>query len=120
MHSRERRCEIGDAMRTRQQTGEDRSVGSVRDWAGRERLREANAIFRQSVQSRGLNTLVTIAMDMIGTKRIDGHQVNVRLRRPLLRYLRRKAARSIQEKNDQNFQDVHGSSDKHNQPPQFA
>ncbi len=86
-------------------------MGSVRDRAGCERLRETNAIFRQPIQNRSLNALVTVAMDMIGTKRIDGHQVNVRLRGPLLRYLRRKAARSIQEKNDQNFQDVHGSSD---------
>ena len=86
-------------------------MGSVRDWAGRERLRETNTIVRQPVQSRSLNALVTVAMDMIGTKRVDGHQVNVRLRGPLLRYLRRKATRSIQEKNDQNFHDVHGTSD---------
>src|SRR6266571_7615817 len=78
MHSRERHCEIGDAMRTRQQTGEDRSMGSVRDWAGRECLRETNAIFRQPVQSPSLNVLVTVAMDMIGTKRVNRNQIDIR------------------------------------------
>jgi len=86
-------------------------MGSVRDRAGCERLRETNAIFRQRVQSRSLYPVVSIAMHVICAKRIDGHQVNVRPGCPLLRYLRRKATRSIQEKNDQNFHDVHGTSD---------
>src|SRR5204863_5596126 len=53
-------------------------MGSVRDRAGCERLRETNAIFRQTVQSRSLNALVTVAMDMIGTKRVDGNQIDIR------------------------------------------
>jgi len=86
-------------------------MGSVRDRAGCERLRETNTIVRQPVQSWSLYPVVSIAMHVICAKRIDGHQVNVRLGCPLLRYLRRKATRSIQEKNDQNFHDVHGTSD---------
>ena len=53
-------------------------MGSVRDRAGCERLRETNAIFRQRVQSRSLNALVTVAMDMVGTKRVDGNQIEIR------------------------------------------
>src|SRR5947208_5001179 len=63
-------------------------MGSVRDRAGCERLRETNAIFRQRVQSRSLNALVTVAMDMIGTKRVDRNQIDIRSGWLLLWWLR--------------------------------
>ena len=51
-------------------------MGSIRDRAGRECLGEANAIFGKSVERRGLNRFVTVAMDVIGAESVDGDQEN--------------------------------------------
>src|SRR5438094_10140133 len=88
-------------------------MGSVRDRAGCERLRETNAIFRQRVQSRSLNALVTVAMDMIGTKRVDRNQIDIRSGWRLLWWLRVNH-RDGETTSNKYFRRPHGNSDSHN------
>ena len=58
---------------------------SVGDRAGSERVGEANAIFRQSVERRRLNVLVAITVNVVGAKGVNGDQENVGLGCPFLR-----------------------------------
>ena len=85
MARRQRHGKIGDAMRAGQQAGQDTGVRSVGDRAGSERLGEANAVFRQSIERRRLNVFVAVAVDVVGAKGVNGDQENVGLGCPFLR-----------------------------------
>ncbi len=50
---------------------------SVGDRAGRERMGETNAVFRQSVERRRLNVFVAVAVDVVGAEGVDGDQEDV-------------------------------------------
>ena len=78
MSGRQRHGKIGDAMAAGQKAGQDAGVRSVGDRAGRERMSETNAVFRQPVERRRLNIFVAVAVDVVGAKGIDGDQKNVR------------------------------------------
>src|SRR5207245_627169 len=93
-------------------------MGSVRDRAGCERLRETNAIFRQRVQSRSLNALVTVAMDMIGTKRVDRNQIDIRSGWLLLWWLRVNN-RDVETTSNKYFRGHHGNSDYNRQGTRY-
>jgi len=62
-------------------------VRGISNWAGSEGLSEANAIGSKSVQYGSLDFVIAVTMNMIGAKRINGDEKNVRRRRfgPYLR-----------------------------------
>ncbi len=85
MARRQRHGKIGDAMGAGQQARQDRGMRSVRDRAGSERLGEANAVFRQSIEPRRLNVFIAITVNVVGAKGVNGDQENVGLGCPFLR-----------------------------------
>src|SRR5439155_23527562 len=68
---------IGDAMRTRQQPGQDGGVRSIRDRTGRKGLTESNAIGGQGIERGGFNLFVAVAVNMVSAKSINGDEKNV-------------------------------------------
>jgi hypothetical protein len=69
MRRRQRDGKIGDPMVAGQQSGENRDVCSIGDRAGSECLSKANAVAGQGVERRGLNRIVTVAVDVVGAPR---------------------------------------------------
>src|SRR5579863_2892203 len=77
MTGRKRNGEIGHAVRTGQQTGENAGVGSVCNRTGGKRCGEADAVVGQSIEGGRLYSLVAVAVDVISPKRVDGDQENI-------------------------------------------
>ena len=76
----QRNREIGNAVRARQQSGQDRGVRSIGDRTGRERFRKANAFFCQRIQSGSSELLVTITMNMVGAEGVYSDEEYISMR----------------------------------------
>ena len=70
---REGCAEVGHAVTTWHEPGEDAGVRGVCYRAGCKSIREANSIIRQTIECRGLNSVVAVAVDMVCAECIDGN-----------------------------------------------
>ncbi len=64
-------------MRTRQETGENAGVRGIGDRTGSESFGKAQTIFRQGIERRSLNLVVTVAMNVIGAERVDSDKKDI-------------------------------------------
>src|SRR5262249_51845843 len=72
--------EVHDTVSSRHQSSEDARVGCVGNRTRRERLREADAISRESIKTRSLNSIVAVTVNMVRPQSINSDEVNVRWR----------------------------------------
>jgi hypothetical protein len=75
---RERHTKIAHSVPGRDKSGENAGVRGVRDRARRESIGEADAISRQSIESGCMYCLVAVTADVVGPKRVDGDQEDIR------------------------------------------
>src|SRR5581483_1676040 len=75
----ERDGEVGYTMRTGEQARQNTCVRSVSDRTGRERRGKANSCRGKRIEGGRRNVLVSKAMHVVGTKRVDSDEVHVRL-----------------------------------------
>ena len=81
MIHRQRHAKVAHSMRAWQQSGENTCVRCIRNRTGRKCLGEANSLFCKVIERRGPNPLVTIAMDVVASQRVDRDEKNVWARR---------------------------------------
>ena len=74
----QRHRKVSDAVRTWQQSGQNRRVRGVGDGTGSKGLLKAKAVLCQTVEGRRLDVLVAVAAHVVGTKCVNRHQKNVR------------------------------------------
>ena len=64
-------------MGSRKEAGQDAGVRSVGDGTWGKRIGETNAVLCESIERGRLNAVVTITVNVISTKSVDGDEVNV-------------------------------------------
>ena len=64
-------------MGSRKEAGQDAGVRSVGDGTWGKRIDETNAVLCESIERGRLNAVVTITVNVISTKGVDGDEVNV-------------------------------------------
>lgn len=73
-----RNAEVGNAVRARQQSGEDAGMRSVGDGAGGEGLGKTDAVGVERVERGGLGQRVAVAADVIGAQGVYSDEDDVR------------------------------------------
>src|SRR2546430_11721473 len=73
----QRYSKISYAVTAWEKPGENRGVGSIGDWAWREGLRKTDSLSCKAVERRSFNLLISVAVNVIGTKSINGDQKDV-------------------------------------------
>src|SRR4051812_4930627 len=70
-------AEVRDPMGRGKEGGQESGGGSVGDGAWGKRIGETNAVLCESIERGRLNAVVTITVNVISTKGVDGDEVNV-------------------------------------------
>ena len=110
MRRRQRHGKISDPMRAGQQAGQNAGVRSVGKRAGSKCLGEPDSIVSERVQSWRFNLSVSVAMHVVGSKRVHRDQENVGRVGLFCRSLRERGEHR-KKTDQQGMEGLHGSSD---------
>src|SRR5258708_38216379 len=92
-----------------QQPGQDAGVRSVCDGTRGKSLREAKSVVGERIHCRSLNAFIAVAVDVVGTQRINGYEKDIWPHIFSVRCLLGDTERS-QAANCQRGQELHGHS----------
>ena len=74
----ERNAEVAHAVGAGQQAGQDTGVRAIRDRAGCECFAKPDTLLCKEIQGGSLDSVVSVAADMVGAERVDRNKKDVR------------------------------------------
>lgn len=96
MSGRKRHTKVADAVRAWQQPRQNAGMRAIGDRAGRERFGETNTLLCEQIKCGSLDAIVSVAMNVIGTERINRNKEDIGARSPFLWWIAGTSARGEQ------------------------